>query len=300
MDPVTGSKGYSNVAREYSGTTELNTLGSDITYPPPPPNSQIFEPPVFIEPVKQTYYQVEGGPSYSYGIDSWYTNVVNQNFDRQMAETYWRHGFRDWAMAIVANNPNLGVQSQHYDQNGNYRSTSFRWGAQAAGFLMGISSDIESGRLIDVTNSYTEVLGYELQSPSKVPLALPADLRDRVAKIVNKSDTDCRDYIKKLIARVSQTNKAYSDNPLDLFDRVQREGGFHLKNMSAKDAGKAGFTGGKRVVYIRPVFSYGDTRLDEHSITRTISSTTELCLLSIRAVRADRTVRADGMCPKTS
>jgi len=36
--------------------------------------------------------------------------------------------------------------------------------------------------------------------------------------------------------------------------------------MSAKDAGKAGFTGGKRVVYIRPVFSYGDTRLDEHSI----------------------------------
>lgn len=127
----------------------------------------------------------------NYGIDSWYTNAVNQNFDRQMAETYWRHGFRDWAMAIVANNPNLGVQSQHYDQNGNYRSTSFRWGAQAAGFLMGISSDIESGRLIDVTNSYTEVLGYELQSASKVPLALPADLRDRVAKIVNKSDTDC-------------------------------------------------------------------------------------------------------------
>jgi hypothetical protein len=91
-----------------------------------------------------------------------------------------------------------------------------------------------------MTNSYTEVLGYELQSPSKVPLALPADLRDRVAKIVNKSDTDCRDYIKKLIARVSQTNKAYSDNPLDLFDRVQREGDSISRTCQRRMPGKQG------------------------------------------------------------
>ena len=167
-DPVTGNKGISNIARENLGT-ELSTLGADVTVPPPPPEAETYQAPIYIEPVKQTYYQIEGGPSDSYGIDSWYTNVVNKDFDRHMAETYWRHGFRDWAMAIVANNPNVGVQSEHYDRNGNHKHTSLRWGAQAAGFLMGLSRDLESGRLLDANSeAYGEVVGYELNSPEEL------------------------------------------------------------------------------------------------------------------------------------
>ena len=172
-DPVTGSKGTSSIVRDNSGTTELSTLGSDVTYPPPPPDPQTYEAPIYIEPVKQTYYQIEGGPTDSYGVDSWYTNVVNKDFDRQMAEVYWAHGFRDWAQAIVANNPNVGVLSRHYDLNGNLTSVGLRWGAQAAGFLLGISRDIESGRLVDANSQqYGEVVGYQLDSPQE-PLPSP-------------------------------------------------------------------------------------------------------------------------------
>ena len=83
-----------------------------------------------------------------------------------MAELYWKHGFRDWAMEIVANNPNVGVVSKHYDRNGKNKTISLRWGAQAAGFLMGINRDLESGDLIDATEEvYGEVVGYQLDSP---------------------------------------------------------------------------------------------------------------------------------------
>jgi hypothetical protein len=165
-DPVTGSKGASGILRDNSGTTELSTLGGDVTYPPPPPDPQTYQPPIYIDPVKQTYYEIEGGPTASYGVDSWYTNMVNKDFDRHMAEVYWRHGFRDWAMAIVANNPNVGVLSRHYDRNGNFTGIGLRWGAQAAGFLMGINRDIESGRLVEEDSAqYGEVVGYQLDSP---------------------------------------------------------------------------------------------------------------------------------------
>ena len=165
-DPVTGSKGASNLVPENWVMTELSTLGADVTDPPPPPEAETYQAPIYIEPVKQTYYQIEGGPSDSYGVDSWYTNMVNKDFDRHMAEVYWKHGFRDWAMAIVANNPNVGVLSRHYDRNGNLTNTGLRWGAQAAGFLMGISHDLETGRLTDANSeAYGEVIGYELDSP---------------------------------------------------------------------------------------------------------------------------------------
>jgi YD repeat-containing protein len=96
-------------------------------------------------------------------------------------------------------------------------------------------------------------------------LPIPSDLRDRIDKIVKKTDTDCRDYIKKLLDAVNPKNDLYSDDPLKLFDRVNGEGGFQLRNIRSKEAGEASFSGGKRVIYIRPIYSYSDSRLDEHS-----------------------------------
>jgi hypothetical protein len=78
------------------------------------------------------------------------------------------------------------------------------------------------------------------------------------------SKKDCKDYIKKLIAAVDKNDK-YSDDALKLFDRVNGEGGFQLKNITSKYAGQADINGGNRVVYLRPKSPYGNSRLDEHS-----------------------------------
>jgi YD repeat-containing protein len=165
-DPVTGSKGTADVTRAKWDSTELNTLGADVTYPPPPLGAQSYQPPIYAEPVKQSYYQVEGWVTQDYTVDSRYLNAVNQNFDRHMANAYWAHGFRDWAMAIVANNPNVNVLSLHYDRQGKLMDAGLRWGAQAASFLLDIDRDIQSGRLIKAdSQQYGEVVGYQLDSP---------------------------------------------------------------------------------------------------------------------------------------
>jgi hypothetical protein len=60
---------------------------------------------------------------------------------------------------------------------------------------------------------------------------VPSDLKYRVNSVVTNPTGDCVDYIKKLLAAVRSNGTAFSDDPLILFDRVQREAGFQVKKM---------------------------------------------------------------------
>ena len=104
-----------------------------------------------------------------------------------------------------------------------------------------------------VTTITTQVLPKKRQP-------LPTDLKDRVAKIVNNPETDCAEFIKKLIGNMKG---AFSDDPMKLFERVEKEKGFTLGN-TGKYAGVSDMPNGKRQVRIRPVGSTADSRLSEH------------------------------------
>jgi hypothetical protein len=95
-------------------------------------------------------------------------------------------------------------------------------------------------------------------------LPLPADLRDRVASVVNNPNSDCAEFIKRLISEAQNImGKAFSNDPLALFDRVQNQGGFKLKNIGY--SGLSSREGNKRVVYINPVSAASDPRVLDHS-----------------------------------
>jgi YD repeat-containing protein len=94
-------------------------------------------------------------------------------------------------------------------------------------------------------------------------LPLPSDLRDRVASVVNNPNSDCAEFIKRLISQAEDIRgKAFSDDPLALFDRVG-QAGFKLKNIGY--SGLSSREGNKRVVYINPVSASSDPRVVDHS-----------------------------------
>jgi len=90
---------------------------------------------------------------------------------------------------------------------------------------------------------------------------LPENLEEKVANVVNNPKTDCADFIKKLIGNLK--GEAFSDNPMDLFKRVEKEKGFRLGE-TGKYAGLSDMPNGKRLVTIRPVDSTADPKLSEH------------------------------------
>jgi hypothetical protein len=107
-------------------------------------------------------------------------------------------------MAIVANNPNVGVYSRHYDTNGNLTSTGLRWGAQAAGFLLGISRDIDAGRLVEIGSGQDgEVVSHHPQNSLDhcAGVALNAQT---LADALRKQNITEEQALKALDARLSQ------------------------------------------------------------------------------------------------
>lgn len=85
-----------------------------------------------------------------------------------------------------------------------------------------------------------------------------------MAKIVNKKE--CAEYISNLLEAASEkSGPVFSYNALDLFDRVQREGGFHLKQLETDWAGASSFVGTKRVIYLKPRSVSDNPRVDEHT-----------------------------------
>jgi hypothetical protein len=99
-----------------------------------------------------------------------------------------------------------------------------------------------------------------IQAPQN-PQPLPTDLKDRVSNIVNNPETDCAEFIKILLGKANE--KAFSDDPMKLFERVESEKGFRLGN-TGKSGGLAVMTGGKREIIISPVSATNDPRLSEH------------------------------------
>jgi YD repeat-containing protein len=96
-------------------------------------------------------------------------------------------------------------------------------------------------------------------------LPVPANLKDRIAAVVNNPKTDCAEFIRKLISEAQRIDgTAFSRDPLDLFKRVQDQAGFELKNI--KNSGEANRKGNKRVVYINPVSESSDPRVNNHSM----------------------------------
>ncbi len=91
--------------------------------------------------------------------------------------------------------------------------------------------------------------------------SLPTDLKDKVANIVNNPNTDCAKFLKILLGNANE--KAFSDDPIKLIERVEGEKGFRLGN-TGKYWGLAAMTGGKREIILRPVNATNDPRLAEH------------------------------------
>lgn len=117
------------------------------------------------------------------------------------------------------------------------------------------------GGYFDWVDDPDEALEVFLQTGPQNSQPLPTDLKDRVANIVNNPNTDCAEFIKKLIGNLK--GKAFSDDPMKLFQRVENGKGFRLGN-TGKYAGLAGITSGKRKVTIRPVDSTTNPKLSEH------------------------------------
>lgn len=78
---------------------------------------------------------------------------------------------------------------------------------------------------------------------------------------MNNPKTGCAEFIKKLIGNLK--DKAFSDDPMKLFERVEKEKGFRLGN-TGKYAGLSSMPNGKRQVKIGPIGSTADSRLSEH------------------------------------
>jgi hypothetical protein len=139
-----------------------------------------------------------------------------------------------------------------YDANGKMVSQKWEYDPNLAGVSFGSESPIYSaGGLPD--------LGILRQSK----LALPADLEDRVRLIVTNPKSNCGQFITNLIGAV-KGGRAYSQDPVNLFTRVQREGRIRLKRM--KYSGLAPIEGNKRVIYVKPVDATGNERTDNHSL----------------------------------
>jgi hypothetical protein len=63
-------------------------------------------------------------------------------------------------------------------------------------------------------------------------LALPTNLEERVRNIVNNPKSKCAEFIKNMITMAARIDGgAYSNDPLDVFNRVQKQAGFKLKNI---------------------------------------------------------------------
>jgi hypothetical protein len=201
--------------------------------------------------------EIEGGPSEEYEqANAAWDNLVAATLqairDRDEAESLWQSGRRSEAMAILMKNPNVGIEYRVIYKNERIAHGSY-FGQEAADFLDGISIVVGLGLLSPVT-----------QAGSRKPVPLPSDLEDRVADRVNNPATDCGELMKKIINEAAaRKGKAHSNDPLTIFQRVQREGGFHLRIQ--KNSGEAPVTmSGKRIVYIKQVFESDDPRVINH------------------------------------
>jgi YD repeat-containing protein len=156
-----------------------------------------------------------------------------------------------------------------------YRNTGVRWGRRFE-VIYDANGKVVSRTWGEYQSALSEV-NYGIESsifsdaeldPTLVPqnkLPLPLNLRDRVSNIINNPKSKCAEFVKNLIIEAAKLDgAAFSHNALDIFNRVENQAGFQLKNI--KDSGEANRKGSKRVVYVKGVSVSGDERVIDHTL----------------------------------
>ena len=148
--PATGSEymvGGPDLIRK-----ELDPFGTDVTEPPPP---MLISEPVFYNPkFADMLLEIEGGPSEEYEQNNaaWATMVtatIQAAQERDRAEKLWQSGKRSVAMAILHENPNVGLEYRALVDGEVVQSGSY-FGKDAADFLNGINIAVGQGLLSPV------------------------------------------------------------------------------------------------------------------------------------------------------
>jgi hypothetical protein len=78
-----------------------------------------------------------------------YAARVGAAQDRDLAEYFWEHGYRDRAIEILSQNPNVGIEYNAVGFGLAEPRTGSMFGAQAAGFLISLDNAISSGILVE-------------------------------------------------------------------------------------------------------------------------------------------------------
>lgn len=138
-NPVTGST-YLSDTGPYAVRQEIDPLGTDVTSPPA--QLSVEEPAFYNSKFDQMPLEYEWGPSQE-ALDAmaWYEDQLYaaEHYQENLALTahasqLWQSGDRSGAEAIIANNPNIGVQTV---------DGTNRWGRDAADFLRGLGNNVE-------------------------------------------------------------------------------------------------------------------------------------------------------------
>jgi hypothetical protein len=108
--------------------------------------------PSWLDPRKDFFWPVEYEANWTGEAErgmAEYASRVNADYDRRRAEYFWSTGRRDIAMEIVANNPNVGLEVRSFRVGETVTFSIF--GSNAANYLLGLSSQINSGALAAAT-----------------------------------------------------------------------------------------------------------------------------------------------------
>lgn len=213
--PATGSE-YRPLSSLLS-RQELDPLGNDVTNPPDP----MFIPePVFYNPkFDDMPLLMEGGPSAAYeqANADWavlVTATIQAAQDRARAESLWQSGKRSEAMAILAKNPNVGVEYRAIYKNEVIRSGSY-FGQAAADFMNGISLAVDAGWLSPVIGTSNINMSAAVSGLSALQQNSYSEVYDTVGRVLKSPK--CNQFALDILSVVSKDHSVYPEGGT-LFD----------------------------------------------------------------------------------
>jgi hypothetical protein len=145
---MTGSNFTTEEGRYVIENKEIDPFGTNVTEPP----TGVLLEPSWLDPRKDFFWPVEYEANWTGEAErgmAEYASRVNADYDRRRAEYFWSTGRRDIAMEIVANNPNVGLEVRSFRVGETVTFSIF--GSNAANYLLGLSSQINSGALAAAT-----------------------------------------------------------------------------------------------------------------------------------------------------
>ena len=213
--PATGSEYM--VGGSYLGRKELDPFGTDVTEPPTP--GLISEPVFYDAKFADMLIEIEGGPTAEYeqanaDWDSLVTETIRTAQERDRAERLWQSGRRSEAMAILHNNPNVGVEYRSL-VNGQVVSSGSYFGKAAADFLNGLSMAVDAGLLSPITEQ-SGATRHHPQNPQPDANAIRAGLKNALSKV------DCSAIVNNLLNSVAtkKNPRVPQFSPLAMLDSL--------------------------------------------------------------------------------